>query len=158
MGKNGKRGLTRFAMTGFTVFLAIWMLAGSASWAPAQTPLNPSGEPGVAPSSKPSTTAKDLLDTTTYIGRSVKQLVKQGYALEGPAEVVAVAGDAIKIFTGKKKDWTLDLKGKTVTVKDSEGKTLLVSDIAKLAKVYIARKQNDVKILVLPKREGRNDS
>ena len=156
MSTNGERGLIGFAMTGFTVLLAIWMLAGSASWAATPNPLNPSGEPGMAPSSKPEVIEPEPADMA-YISRSLKKLRKDKYVIDGPTEVVAIGNDSITLFTGKPKNWTVGLSGKKVLIKDAQGNTISLDSVQPKMKIFTCRKGDNVTIFVLAKKEARND-
>lgn len=156
MSTNGKRGLIRFAMTSLTVLLAIGMLAGSALWVAAQSPSNPSEEPGVAPSSKPVPPEPEPANMA-YISRSLKKLIKEGYVVDGPTEVFEVGTDSITLFTGKKKNLTVELSGKKVLIKDYQGNTISLSNIQPKMKIYTCRRADNVTIFVLAKKEARND-
>ena len=147
MSRNRQPNLIRCIVAGFTILSAA--LALGMLWT---TPA--SAEPGPGVHANP--VMPEKVDTS-YIGLAIKQLAKQGYAIDGPSQVVEAQGDTIKIFAGQ-KNLVLNLSGKTTTIKDSQGNSLLLSNIAPLTKVYIARKKNDVKIFVLQKSEGRNDS
>ena len=147
MSRNRQPNLIRCIVAGFTILSAA--LALGMLWT---TPA--SAEPGPGVHANP--VMPEKVDTS-YIGLAIKQLAKQGYAIDGPSQVVEARGDTIKIFAGQ-KNLVLNLSGKTTTIKDSQGNSLLLSNIAPLTKVYIARKKNDVKIFVLQKSEGRNDS
>ncbi len=148
MSRNRQPNLVRCIVAGFTVLSAA--LALGMLWT---TPA--SAEPGPGVHANP--VIPEKVDTS-YIGLAIKHLAKEGYAIDGPSQVVEAQGDTIKIFAGQKKNLVINLSGKTATIKDYQGNTLLLGNIAPLTKVYIARKKNDVKIFVLQKSEGRNDS
>jgi hypothetical protein len=143
-------------MIGFTALLAICILAGSASWAATLNPLNPSGEPGMAPSSKPAPPEPEPADMA-YISRSLKKLIRDGYVVDGPTEVFEVGSSSITLFTGKKKNWTVELSGKKALIKDYQGNTISLSNIQPKMKIYTCRRADNVTIFVLAKKEARND-
>lgn len=93
----------------------------------------------------------------SFIGRSVKILAAEGYAIDGPSEVAKVDGASITIYSGRKKDPTLNFEGQKVTVKDYQDHTFTLADIQPKMKIYTCRKQNEVIIFVLQKKERTND-
>lgn len=143
--------VSRFAV--LSAALIIGAMCTSGAWAAA---FNPSGEPGVAPSSQPSADELQGQDTS-FIGRSVKKLLKEGYSVDGPTQVVEVGKASITLFAVQKKNLTIDLNGKKVYVRDYKNSDLLLSDIPKGSKVYTCIKGENVVIFVLEKKEKSND-
>ncbi|MBI5252552.1 MAG: hypothetical protein HY912_23910 [Desulfomonile tiedjei] len=152
---NKQRNLIRCIIIGFTVLSAVCMLGGvwtTMAWASA---LNPSGEPGVAPSSPPTSSQLEKQDLS-YIGRSVKKLAKEGYSIDGPSEVVEVGQASITVFLGRKKNTVIDLSGKKILVKDYQDQTISFSEIPPKAKIYVCRKKDTAIVFVLEKKEKSN--
>lgn len=143
--------VSRFAV--LSAALIIGAMCTSGAWAAA---FNPSGEPGVAPSSHSSSDQLQGQDTS-FIARSVKRLVKEGYAVDGPTQVIEIGPAFITLFTGQKKNWTIDLSGKKVFVRDYKGDELLMSNVEKGSKIYTCIKGENAVIFVLEKKEKSND-
>jgi hypothetical protein len=143
--------ITMFVRVWLTVFLA---LCSMATFSGATNPLLDS-EPGpglhMPPQSPEISTLSPFLSTTLTL------LSQRGFSIEGPIQVSTVGSSSISIYVGKSKYLEIGLSGQQMTIKNSDNKEMLLSDIKPLDKIYICRKGNEVVILVLPpKKEEKN--
>jgi hypothetical protein len=94
--------------------------------------------------------------STSYAAQKAKDLLKEGYSVDGPSEVVEVGQSSLTIFKTGKTTWKLSLADKNVKIIDYQGQTLLLSQIQAKNKIYTCQKKSNVTILVLKKKEGAN--
>jgi hypothetical protein len=153
MSRVRQRNLIRSILAGFILSVCILGVPWTSSASPA---LNPSGEPGVAPASPPVMNEPEHADMV-FIARALRKLLKEGFVVDGPTEVVEVGTDSITLFTGKNRNWKVILSGKKVLIKDYAGNDILLSSIEPKRLIYTCRKDKDVVIFVMAKREARND-
>lgn len=148
--------VTRFAV--LSAFLMLGMLWTSSAWAASSS--SSAGQGATSGTSQTgatqTSTSKDETDTSST-ARTLKELLKEGYAVDGPLEVVEVSSSSITVFVSGKKNWKITLTGKTVTVKSYQGQTLTASDIQAKARVYICRSKSKITILVLKTKEGTSN-
>lgn len=111
-------------------------------------------EPG--PGERTPVKPPEISKLSPVIGATVTLLSRNGFSIEGPIQVTKVGPSSISVFVGKGKSNEIGLSGKQVSIKNSENKNTLLSDIQPLDKVYICRKGNEVIILVLPKKEEKD--
>jgi hypothetical protein len=142
--------ITMFVRVWLTVFLALCFMV---TFSGATSPLLDS-EPG--PGERTPVKPPEISKLPPVIDATVTLLSKNGFSIEGPIQVTKVGPSSISVFVGKGKDIEIGLSGKQVSIKNSENKNTLLSDIKPLDKVYICRKGNEVIILVLPKREEKD--
>ncbi|AFM24815.1 hypothetical protein [Desulfomonile tiedjei] len=114
------------------------------------------GATGTTSTSSQTTISQDEI-STSYIDQKVKDLVKEGYAVDGPSEVVEVGRSSLTIFKTGKTTWKLSLADKNVKISDYQGQTLSLSQVQSQSKVYTCQKKSNVVILVLKKKEGTNE-
>ncbi|MBI5251928.1 MAG: hypothetical protein HY912_20745 [Desulfomonile tiedjei] len=155
MTTSSRRNLIRCIMVGSIVLSGAWMPRALCSLAWAASSGSSQGA-GTTSGSGQTTSNLDEL-STNLVARTVKELLKDGYAVDGPVEVVEVGQSSITLFKTGEKNWKLDLTGMKVTIKDYQNQTLLLSEIKAKNKVYVCRKKSNVTILVLQKKEGTND-
>jgi hypothetical protein len=142
--------ITLFVRIWLTVFVALCFLVTLAG----ATSLLLDSEPG--PGERTPTKPPEISKLSPLIGATVTLLSKNGFSIEGPIQVTKVGPSSISLFRGKGKDVEIGLSGKQVSIKGSEDRNMLLSDIKPLDKIYLCRKSNEVVILVLPKKEEKD--
>jgi hypothetical protein len=154
MFMNRKRQ-ANFICYGVTVALAL-SAAGifgalcSPTWAAG------TGKDGASGTTSSQMTVSQDETSTSYAAQKAKDLLKEGYAVDGPSEVVEVGQSSLTIFKTGKTTWKLSLADKNVKIIDYQGQTILLSQIQAKNKVYTCQKKSNVTILVLKKKEGAN--
>ncbi|MEW6141119.1 MAG: hypothetical protein AB1733_23085 [Thermodesulfobacteriota bacterium] len=82
--------------------------------------------------------------------------IAKGYAPMGPILVDAITANTLVLYS-QPKNTSVNLKGKTVSVKDQSNNPLTLASVTKGTRVYVLQKAKEVIIVVLPAKEAKND-
>lgn len=155
MNRKRQRNRLCFSAALALVISAVWAFGTlcSSTWAAG---LGTNGASGTTSTSSQTTISQDET-SRSYIAQKVKDLLKEGYSIDGPSEVVEVGQSSLTIFKTGKTTWKLSLADKNAKISDYQGQTISLSQIQSKSKVYTCQKKSNVVILVQKKKEGTNE-
>ncbi len=155
MNRKRQRNPLCFSAALALVISAVWAsgILWSSTWAAGP---GTNGASGTTSTSGQTTISQDET-STSYIAQKVRDLVKEGYSVDGPSEVVEVSQSSLTIFKTGKTTWKLSLADRNVKISDYQGQTISLSQIQSMSKVYTCQRKSNVVILVLKKKEGTNE-
>lgn len=89
-------------------------------------------------------------------GLDVQKYIANGYSSIGPIPVESISNQTLVLYTNP-KSIQVNLKGKIVRSMDLSKRGLALSSLKKGDHVYVFQKKSEVIVVLLPKKEVRND-
>jgi hypothetical protein len=89
---------------------------------------------------------------------NVTEYIAKGYSATGPIRVLSVDAKALTLtLYSQPKNIVVNLKGRSLNIRDLNKTKLALTDLRKGTPVYVLKKAKEVLIIVLTAKEVRND-